>query len=129
MTLGRFLGFTLRGAMLRCPRCGSGGILKSWFKLKHECPTCGLVLDRGETDYWYGGYAVNFVIAEMLGVGIVVAYIYFSWPKTNWTLVQWGAPVVMIVVPILFFPFSRTLWLAWDLCFRPQEPGDNRGVL
>jgi uncharacterized protein (DUF983 family) len=129
MTLRRFLTFTFRGAALRCPRCGGGGILRSWFKLKHECPTCGLVLDRGETDYWYGGYAVNFVAAEFVGVAIIVAFIYFSWPKVNWTLVQWGAPVVVIVVPILFFPFSRTLWLAWDLCFRPQEPGDMRGVL
>ena len=129
MAVGRFLQYTLRGATLRCPRCGGGGILRSWFKLKHECPTCGLVLDRGETDYWYGGYAVNFVTAESLGVAIILGAIYFSWPKVNWTVVQWGAPVVMIILPILFFPFSRTLWLAWDLCFRPEEPGDNRGIL
>lgn len=26
--------------------------------------------------------------------------------------------------PFLFFPVSRLLWLAWDLSFRPTEPGD-----
>ncbi len=128
MNLGRFLTFLLRGLSLRCPRCAGAGILKSWFKLKHECPTCGLVLDRGETDYWYGGYAVNFVAAEFIGVGIVFAYVIAKWPDVPWTHLQWGAPVVMGVVPILFFPFSRTLWLAADLCFRPEEPGDMRGT-
>jgi hypothetical protein len=35
--------------------------------------------------------------------------------------------VLCIVLPFLFFPFSRTLWLAWDLSFRPLEPGDVLG--
>ena len=86
------------------------------------------MLDRGETDYWYGGYAVNFVLAEVVGVAIIVAYVLAHWPEVPWTRVQWGAPVVMALVPIVFFPFSRTLWLAWDLCFRPEEPGDMKGV-
>jgi hypothetical protein len=28
----------------------------------------------------------------------------------------------MIVVPFLFFPFSKTLFLAFDLTFRPPTP-------
>jgi len=31
-----------------------------------------------------------------------------------------------ILMPVLFFPFSRTLWLAFDLHFRPSERGDVR---
>jgi hypothetical protein len=31
----------------------------------------------------------------------------------------------MVLLPILFFPFSRLLWLAVDLAFRPTEPGDQ----
>ena len=128
MTVGRFLHFTARGLLLRCPRCGAGEILKSWFKLRKECHTCGLVLDRGETDFWYGGFAVNFIVAQMIGVGAIVGYVVWSWPDVPWTALQWGTPLVVIAGPLLFFPFSRTLWLAWDLCFRPEEPGDMRGV-
>lgn len=35
------------------------------------------------------------------------------------------ALALMVTLPFLFFPFSRTLWLAVDLCFRPEEPGDS----
>jgi hypothetical protein len=28
----------------------------------------------------------------------------------------------MLVVPFLFFPFSKTLFLAFDLTFRPATP-------
>ena len=30
----------------------------------------------------------------------------------------------MILAPIVFYPFSRTLFLAFDLIFRPVVPGD-----
>ncbi len=32
--------------------------------------------------------------------------------------------VLAVALPVLLFPFSRTLWLAWDLAFRPREEGD-----
>ena len=41
----------------------------------------------------------------------------------DWPLLAIQAAVLL---PIVFFPFSRTLWLAWDLSFRPSEPGDER---
>ena len=37
------------------------------------------------------------------------------------------AIVLCVTLPFAFFPFSRTLWLAWDLSFRPSEPGDGGG--
>jgi hypothetical protein len=32
---------------------------------------------------------------------------------------------VAIVVPIAFYPFSKTLWSAVDLAMRPLEPDDD----
>lgn len=121
VTAARFFHLTGRALLLRCPRCGSGGILRSWFRLKYECPLCGLTLDRGEPDYWIGGYAVNFVAAELLVVGILVVVGLATWPDVPWALVQWGGVALAILTPILFFPFSRVLWLAWDYCFRPNR--------
>jgi hypothetical protein len=31
----------------------------------------------------------------------------------------------MILVPVVFFPFSKTLWLALDLAFRPHRAGEE----
>jgi hypothetical protein len=30
----------------------------------------------------------------------------------------------MVLFPIFFFPWSKTLFIAVDLTFRPDEPGD-----
>jgi uncharacterized protein (DUF983 family) len=124
-----FLRVTARALTLRCPRCGTRGIFRSWFRLKPECPTCGLVLERGESeDHWFGAVAVNLVAAELLGIGAIVVWFIATWPDVPWTAVQYGGPLIMIALPVLFYPFSRALWLAWDLYFRPAAPGDRKGL-
>lgn len=112
-----------RAARLKCPRCGSGGILKSWFRMKDRCPFCGLVLDRGETqDYWLGAYAINMVVGELTALIGTLIYIFATWPQMEHAV--WVGVGLAVAMPALFFPFSRTFWLAWDLAFRPAEPGD-----
>jgi uncharacterized protein (DUF983 family) len=114
-----------RAMLLRCPRCGGSGILHHWFKMKEHCPTCGLALERGEEhDYWLGAYAINLFIAEGFSVVVAITYVILSWPRVNWTIAGWIAGVLAVASPIVFFPFSRVLWLAWDLSFRPREEGD-----
>ena len=115
-----------RALLLRCPRCGAGGILASWFRLAEHCPNCGLALERGETsDFWIGAYVFNLAIGELLAIGIPIVWVILSWPNPSWGRVEVVAAVLCVLLPIVFFPFSRTLWLAWDLSFRPSEPGDR----
>lgn len=114
-----------RALLLRCPRCGSGGILAGWFRLAGHCPSCGLALQRGETsDFWIGAYVFNLAIGELLAIGIPILWVLSTWPDPPWGRVEALAAVLCVMLPIVFFPFSRTLWLAWDLSFRPSEPGD-----
>ena len=108
-----------RAARLRCPVCGGGGLLKHWLKLKPRCPTCGLRLDRGEHDFFLGSMMFNIAIAEGVLALVVVAVIIAAWPHVPWTLLEIGGPVMMVVAPFLFYPFSQTLWLAVDLLIRP----------
>ena len=43
----------LRALALRCPWCGKGPVLASWFRLRERCGACGLRLERGErSDDW-----------------------------------------------------------------------------
>jgi uncharacterized protein (DUF983 family) len=124
-----FLRVTARALVLRCPRCGGRGVFRSWFRLEPECPTCGLALERGESeDHWFGAVAVNLVAAELLGVGAILVWIIATWPDVPWTAVQYTGPLIMIALPVLFYPFSRALWLAWDLYLRPAVPGDKQGL-
>jgi uncharacterized protein (DUF983 family) len=114
-----------RALVLRCPRCGGRGIVRGWLRLADSCPHCGLALERGErSDFWIGAYVFNLVAGEVLAIGIPIVWMIVSAPHQPWTAIEILAAVLCVALPFAFFPFSRTLWLAWDLSFRPVEPGD-----
>ena len=91
------------------------------------CPSCHLLLDRGEADYFLGGYTINFVVSELLIVGGAAAGIVLSWPDVPWRLITWSLMAFMLVAPVIFYPFAKTLFLATDLIFRPQTLKDLSG--
>jgi len=113
-----------RAIRRRCPNCGSAGIFTGWFRLKSACPTCGLVLEREEQGYLVGSYMFNIVAAELVFAAIFVGTLVMTWPTPPWHLLQYGGAVLMVLAPIFFYPFSKTLFLAFDLIFRPAVPGD-----
>lgn len=92
--------------------------------MRPVCPRCGLRTDRGEADAFIGGYTINFVAAELLAALTLVVVLLATWPDVPWRGLMWGGAALMIVLPMLFFPFSRTLWLAIDLTFRPAHEDD-----
>lgn len=110
--------------LLRCPNCGGRGIFRSWFKLQDQCPTCGLRLERDEQGYQVGSYMFNIIVAELVFAAIVVGVLALTWPHPPWDLLTWGGVALMVLMPILFFPFSKTLFLAFDLIFRPPGQGE-----
>lgn len=96
--------------------------------MRDECPHCGLMLERGESsDFWIGAYVFNLVAGEVVAFGVPIAWAVATWPNPPWTPIEIAAATLAVGLPFLFFPFSRTLWLAWDLSFRPSEPGDVAG--
>jgi len=95
--------------------------------MRAACPSCHLLLDRGEADYFLGGYTVNFVVSELLIVVGAAAGIILSWPEVPWRLITWSLVALMLLAPILFYPFAKTLWLATDLIFRPLTLKDLEG--
>lgn len=113
-----------RGMRLRCPNCGGAGLFHSWFRLRETCPTCHLRLNRGEHDFFIGAYTANFIAAEVGFALLLTMAIILAWPAVPWTVVLWGGAAGIALMPLLFFPFSRTVWLALDLAFQPPRPSD-----
>lgn len=113
-----------RALALRCPRCGGGGLFRHWFALRERCPTCAWVLDRGESGYQVGSYLVAIIAIELLFVGAMVAVLVVTWPAPPWTLLQWGGPVLMLLGPLVLFPWTKTIYLAFDLWLRPEVAGE-----
>jgi formate-dependent nitrite reductase membrane component NrfD len=95
--------------------------------MKERCPRCAFPLQRGEAhDYWLGGMMFNIGLSELLAVLAVAAVVLGSWPRVPWTAVWIGAIALMLAAPFLLFPLSRTMWLAFDLLFRPRHESHYR---
>ena len=116
------------GARRRCPRCGSDGALAGWFRLAERCRSCSLRFER-EGDFFLGAYVVNLVVTEGLLALALFAYVLraVAEPTTPALPVLVAVAAVAVGAPVLFFPFSRTIWAAIDLATRPVPPGDGEG--
>jgi uncharacterized protein (DUF983 family) len=108
-----------RALTLRCPHCGSRGILASWFRLKERCPRCKLHLHREEGDYFLGAYTIMLFAVEMLFAFGFLIVLLVTWPNPPWAAIQWVGAVVLFAGVLIAYPFAKTLWLAIDLIFRP----------
>jgi hypothetical protein len=74
--------------------------------------------------FWIGAYVFNLVAGEVVAIDVPIIWMIVSAPNQPWIEIEIVGAVLCVALPFLFFPFSRTLWLAWDLSFRPVEPGD-----
>jgi uncharacterized protein (DUF983 family) len=115
-----------RALRLRCPSCGRGKAMRSWFKVHERCPACDYRLERGEGDYFLGSMMFNLVVSELLFAALLVGIMLTTWPDVPWTFLQYGAPLLMIVAPFALFPLSKTIWMAFDLMLRPESRDETR---
>jgi uncharacterized protein (DUF983 family) len=113
-----------RALRLRCPHCGGGPVFVSWSHLVPNCPVCGLGFERGEQGYWLGAYFFNLMAMETVFTLWMLGFLLWTWPTPPWELFQATTLVLMLVVPIAFFPYSKTLFLAFDLLVRPPTEED-----
>ena len=124
LSLTRAVALFWGAARRRCPNCGGGPIFDSWLRIRARCPVCGLRLERGEEGYQVGAYMFNIVAAELVFAAVFLGILVFTWPDPPWTALLYGGIALMLVAPFVFYPFSKTLFLAFDLIFRPPTPED-----
>src|SRR3954449_5170697 len=75
--------------------------------------------ERGEEGYQVGSYMFNIIASALCFAAALVAVPLLTWPDPPWRLLEYGGITLMIVAPFVFYPFSKTLFLAFDLVFRP----------
>jgi hypothetical protein len=81
-------------------------------------------LERGEEGYQVGAYMFNIVASELAFALLFLGVLMASWPSPPWSLLLYGGVALMVIAPFLFYPFSKTLFLAFDLIFRQPSPED-----
>jgi uncharacterized protein (DUF983 family) len=118
-TWDRFLVTMRRAISRRCPYCGGPGVFDGYFTLRERCPTCGVTFER-EEGYFLGGYALNLVVAELVGLGLAI-FLLFNTDLRELDLIWQEVIAVALAVafPLILFPFSRTVWIALDLVLHP----------
>jgi uncharacterized protein (DUF983 family) len=89
-----------------------------------RCPGCGLRFER-EEGYWVGAMIVNFAVTEVAFVVVFAAGLAISWPDVPWVLLTVVAVAVNAVVPLIFYPFSKTLWMALDVLLHRMDRQDH----
>jgi hypothetical protein len=78
-----------------------------------------------EEGFFLGAYVVNFGATEGLLLLVLFAYVLAQANSTDGVAV---VPVVLaaigaaVLMPLAFYPFSRTIWVAIELIMRPLEP-------
>ena len=90
-----------------------------------DCPSCGLHFER-ESGYFAGALAINIIAVGGLFAIVFVALLVATVPDVP------VAELLIVLVPIagfgpiVFYPFSKTLWVAVDRAFLQRLDPNER---
>ena len=127
-----------RAVRLRCPRCGAmplfpgtppspapvGPIrqalrrLQGWFVMEPQCLLCGLRYERAQ-GYFVGAIYINYAVTATIAIG---GY-FLLWVGADLsTPAQFAIWVpFLLVFPLWFFRWSRSLWLGLMYLVSPND--------
>jgi len=91
--------------------------------LRDHCSRCGLHFER-EQGYWVGALIINTTVTFGSFVILFVGGMIVYWPDVPWGGLMAVTIGVMAVLPVVFYPFSKTIWMALELSWHPLEPGE-----
>jgi uncharacterized protein (DUF983 family) len=118
-----FLLMLRRALALRCSVCGSGGLFRRWTHMVERCPRCGFLFERTEGQF-IGAVGMNTIVTfGALLITLVIGFVVTS-PDIAVVPVLVAGLAVAGLLPLIFYPFSKTTWIAIDLAMTPLEPGE-----
>ena len=112
----------LRALTLRCPWCsGRGAWIKGWFGKVDRCRTCGLQWDRRLVGFELGATSINVILTLGSILTSIVVGFMLTMPDVAVVPMLLIALSLGILMPLLVYPFTQTLWLAVDLLMRAPD--------
>ena len=89
--------------------------------IAQDCPRCGLHFERIE-GHWIGALGINTVVSFGAILVSLIVGLGATLPDPP-VLPLIGVNVaIAVIVPLAFYPVSRTLWTGIDIAMRPLEP-------
>lgn len=118
----------VRALRRRCPICGGGPLFRRWLQMMPACPQCGFLTNRSESGYGLGAIWFNMIASEAVNMSFWITVSVRTWPNVPWDLLGRIGPITAVLMPLFFFPFSRTMFLAFDLSLRPASRDEQSTI-
>jgi uncharacterized protein (DUF983 family) len=110
-----------RGFRKRCPRCGERDTFVSWFQPKRTCPRCELRFAKEEGGF-LGAMTLNYLVAIGLWLVVLIAGVVITVPDVPVVPLMFLSAIVLIGVPLWFYPRSKMIWAAVEFLVLQGEP-------
>jgi uncharacterized protein (DUF983 family) len=105
-----------RGLRRKCPRCGEGKLFSRWFTMVDDCPNCNLHFEK-EPGYWVGAVAINTTVVGFIFAVVLVVFSAMTVPDIPWVTLLLIEIPIMLILPLLYYPYSKTFWVAIDRAY------------
>lgn len=127
-----FVQAVKRGLRFRCPNCGDGRVFYSFFKMRDECPVCGLSF-YPESGYYAGAMYLDYALSAAVFLVVFIPSLFLpnlthlSYVLKNILWIAFGTGLCLG-----FARPSYSLWLAidyWISPWKPERPQGNKETL
>ncbi len=116
-TFPRLVG---RALLRRCPWCGGKKAwFRTWFRRHDRCQTCGLRWNRGQDGFELGAMTVGVFITGGSVMIFLTAFIASTYPDFQVVPMAIIGAVIALVMPVITYPFTQTVWSAFDIRVHP----------
>ncbi len=88
-----------------------------------RCPRCALKFERVE-GHLAGALGINTIVSIVVVFVVGIVGFILTFPELPLLPLVTTITVVAALFPIVFYPFSKTVWTAIDLRMRPPEEGE-----
>jgi Protein of unknown function (DUF983) len=94
----------------------------SWFQPRKDCPRCGLRFAKEEGGF-LGAMALNYLVAIGLWLVVLGVVVALTVPDVPIVMLLALSALVLIGVPLWFYPRSKMIWAAVEFLVLRSEPG------
>lgn len=113
-----------RAVVLHCPWCGARRtFIRRWFGKYERCRTCGIRWRR-EEGFELGAVTINTILTFIVLVAAMAVGFVLTSPDIPVMPMVLSLVGVAVLMPIVIYPFTFTIWLAFDLATHRPDPNE-----
>ena len=89
--------------------------------MRTACPRCGLRFAKEEGGF-LGALTLNYIVATLAWLALLVVVLIMTVPDVPVAPLLVASVVVMVLMPLWFFPRSKMIWAAVEFLVARSDP-------